>query len=118
MHDPDRDPFVRRVLALYRATPSTRGRVRGADRRLAEALYRAGTSIECIRTAFILAAARRTCRSPEAEPLQPVASLHYFLPVILELRDNPLHPDYVHYLEHRIEDLGSASDNEDHLRLS
>jgi len=107
--DPDRTRFVQHVLALYKATPGTRGRIRPADRRLAEALYQDGTSTEIIRAALILAAARRSFRSPEVEPLQPVASLHYFLPVINEIRANPLDPDYVDYLQARIADLDNPS---------
>ena len=105
MSDLDRTRFVHHVLALYKATPGTRGRVRPADRRLAEALHHDGTTTEIIRAAFILTAARRSFRSPEAQPLQPVASLHYFLPVIHELQTNPLDPDYVEYLQTRIAHL-------------
>ncbi len=108
MSDLDRTRFVQHILALYKATPGTRGRVRPADRRLAEALYH-DTSTEIIRHALILAAARRSFRSHEAQPLQPVASLHYFLPVIEELRDNPLEPDYVEYLQARIAGLETPS---------
>lgn len=118
MSDPDRTPFVQHVLALYRATPGTRGRVRPADRRLAETLYRDGTSTEVIRAALILAAARRSFRSPEAQPLQPVASLHYFLPVIKELSDHPLDPDYVGYLQDRIAELQPLSLTPSRHRLS
>ncbi len=109
MSDLNRDQFVQHVLALYKATPGTRGRVRPADRRLAETLHHDGTSTEVIRAALILAAARRSFRSPEAQPLQPVASLHYFLPVIEELQVNPLDPDYVEYLQDRIADLDNPS---------
>ena len=109
MSDLDRTRFVQHVLALYKATPGTRGRVRPADRRLAEALHHDGTSTEVIRAALILAAARRSFRSPEAEPLQPVASLHYFLPVIHELQANPPDPDYVEYLQTRIDGLEHPS---------
>lgn len=105
MSDLDRDQFVQHVLALYKATPGTRGRVRPADRRLAETLHHDGTSTEVIRAALILTAARRSFRSPEAQTLQPVASLHYFLPVIEELQANPLDPDYVEYLQDRIAGL-------------
>ncbi len=109
MSDLDRTRFVQHVLALYKATPGTRGRVRPADRRLAETLHHDGTSTEIIRAALILAAARRSFRSPQAQPLQPVASLHYFLPVIHELQANPLDPDYVEYLQARIADLENPS---------
>lgn len=109
MSDPDRNQFVQHILALYKAAPGTRGRVRPADRRLAEALHHDGTSTKVIRDAFILATARRSFRSPEAQPLQGVASLHYFLPVIEELRDHPLDPDYVEYLQAKIAGLDNPA---------
>jgi len=98
MTDPRKDRYVRHILDLYRKTPGTRGRARPADRRLAEQLYRAGTPAETVRAALLLSAARRTVRPLDAEPLQPVNSLHYFLPVIEEIEQQPLDPGYLLYL--------------------
>ncbi len=99
------DPYVRKLLALYRTTPGTQGRIRPADRRLAETLYQRGIPLERINAAFILAAARRTFRSPKDEPLQPIASLHYFLPVLQEIEAQPLDPGYVEYLKSRLAEI-------------
>jgi hypothetical protein len=101
----ERDQYIQQILDLYRQTPGTRGRVRPADRRLAETLYQRDTCPELIRAALLLAAARRTFRPTEAEPLQPIASLHYFLPVIRELQDNPVDPGYVEYLRAKLAGL-------------
>ncbi len=80
----DRNQFIQHLLALYQATPGTRGRIRTADQRLAEQLHDNGASMEVIRVALLLAATRRSYRPLDAYPLQPVASLHDFVPVIQE----------------------------------
>lgn len=99
-----REQYVRHVLALYQATPGTNGRVRPADRRLAEQLHDNGTTTEIVHAALLLAAARRNSRPHDAHPLQPVASLHYFVPVIQEVQTKPLDPGYVQYLEGKLAD--------------
>jgi hypothetical protein len=100
----ERNQYVRQVLALYQATPGTRGRIRPADRRLAEQLHANGTTTDTVRNALLLAAARRNYRPNDAEPLQPIASLHYFVPVIHEVQKNPPDPGYVQYLEAKLAD--------------
>lgn len=95
-------PYVQRVLALYRATPATRGSVRRADRLLAVRLHDRGVPLQIVQTALLLAAARRIFRPVDAPPLPPVASLHYFLPVIDEVLSRPPDPGYLHHLRHRM----------------
>ncbi len=91
--------YVKRVLDLYRDTPGTAGRVRTADRRLANTLYLRRIPISTIRGALLLVVARRTFRSsPDAEPLSTIRSLHYFQHTIQELLDEPLPDGYVDYL--------------------
>jgi hypothetical protein len=99
----DLTPYVQRVLDLYRSARETRGRCRPADRRLAAALHQRGVPLPILCAAFILALARRRSRSPAADPLPPIASLHYFLPIIEELLLNPPDPGYIDYLRSRIE---------------
>jgi hypothetical protein len=57
-----------------------------------------------VETAFLLAAVRRAARRPDAIPLGPIRSLHYFLPVIAELLQTPLaHGDsYLAYLRTKV----------------
>jgi len=54
--------------------------------------------------AFLLASARRAARHPDAIPLGPIRSLHYFSPVIEELLQTPLrHSDtYLAYLRSKL----------------
>lgn len=102
MTDRRQDRYVREVLTLYRQTPGTRGRATAADRRLAEDLHRQGVPAELVRAALLLAAARRAARPPDAPPLQTVNSLHYFLPVLREIQQQPLDTAYLDYLAARL----------------
>ena len=52
--------------------------------------------------AMILAVARRTFRPEDAPPLAPIATLHYFRPVIDELLAEPPEPDYLSYIRYRL----------------
>ena len=88
--------YVQRLLALYRLMPGTTGRIRRADRQLANSLHDRGISIDIVAAALLLAAARRIFRS--GEPLSPIATLHYITPVIDELLAQSPDPDYIHYL--------------------
>ena len=98
-----RENYVRQVLDRYRRTPGTCGRVRREDRRLAAQLHRRGVSSAVVTAAFALAASRRHRREPGLPPLPPIRSLHYFLPVIEELLAGPHDPDYLRYLESKLE---------------
>jgi hypothetical protein len=84
-----RDRYVRAVLDLYRTVPGVLGRVRRADRDLADRLFHNGVPFYAIRHAFIVAAARRIRNNAFATPLPPVRSLHYFLPVLREVIERP-----------------------------
>lgn len=97
------EEYVAALLHQYLSLPGTPGCVRPADRRCARALYRRGVSLATAQAALIVAAARRTFRSPERPPLATIRALHYFLPVIEELLEQPLEPGYVAYLARRLE---------------
>ncbi len=98
----ERQQYVESLLTLYRRTPETSGRVRRADRCLAALLYHRRVPLERVELAMRLAAARRQARLPTATPLPAIRSLHYFLPVLDELSDPRLDPDYLHYLRYRL----------------
>ncbi len=109
-----RDRYVQTILDLYRATPGTRGRIRPADRCLAQKLHQQDISVPLVRAALLLAAARRTFRDLDALPLQTIASLHYFLPVLREIQDQPLDPHYLDYLEARLAEVKTAYTGDHH----
>lgn len=94
--------FTRQVLGAYRKTPGTMGTVRRADRMLAAELYQRGVSLTVIENAMVLAATRRLVRPAGAPPLSAIRSLAYFLPVIEEVRELRVSPDYFRYLRHKL----------------
>ena len=96
------DLYVADLLRAYLDLPVTLNRARTADRALARSLFAQNVPLDLVRAAFVLATARRTCRPPGASPLGPVRSLHYFLPVIDELRLSPPDPAYLRQLQRRL----------------
>jgi hypothetical protein len=90
--------YVVGVIELYRRFAGGHIRPRRADRELAAAWHRAGFSRDTIECAMLLAFARRLARPPNAVPLQPIRSLHYFIPVLDEVASQPLAEHYVAYL--------------------
>src|SRR5215831_19153175 len=104
--DGGQEEYIRQVLEAYRKTPGTMGRVRPADRMLAAQLYQRGLSVKVIENALVLAATRRLIRPADAPPLGTIRSLAYFLPVIEEVRELPVSPDYFAYLRHKLERSG------------
>ncbi len=104
--DADMDPrerYVRQVLALYRATPTTLGRVRRADRELAGALYDRRVPLYIVERALIVAAARRVLNNAfTAAPPPPIRALHYVLPIVTELQQRPLGPRDIDDLRQRL----------------
>ena len=92
----DRDAYRQALIDLYLRLPDTPRRLSRFDLRLVRQLWERQIPPKVIETAFLLASARR----PDAIPLGPIRSLHYFLPVIEELLHTPLrHGDtYLAYL--------------------
>jgi hypothetical protein len=96
------EEYIRQILEAYRKTPGTMGTVRRADRILAAQLYQRGLSVRVIENALVLAAARRLMRSADAPSLGAIRSLAYFLPVIEEVLELRVTPDYFQYLRHKL----------------
>ena len=92
-----------KILDASRRTPGTTSAVRRNDRLLAVALYDRGVSITTVEHALVLAASRRIFRAPDAVPLQPIRSLHYFLPLIDEVLQLRISQDYFRYLQFHID---------------
>jgi hypothetical protein len=97
------EEYVRRVLEAYRKTPGTMGAVRRPDRTLAGQLFQRGISLTVVENALVLAATRRLIRRPDALPLGRVRSLAYFLPVIEEVLELRVSPDYFRYLRQKLQ---------------
>lgn len=97
--------FVRRVLESYLNLPQTPPRTSRSDRQLARQWHAQQLNWAMIESAFLLAVARRSFRDPALPPLAPIRSLHYFVPVLEEVRATPLAPDYVQYLRRKLSAL-------------
>jgi hypothetical protein len=94
--------FVEAVLETYVCLPETPDRARRDDRYLAIKLYRQAIPLFQVKAAMLLATARRNFREPEAEPLEPIRSLRYFVPLIEEIQRSGVGEFYVHYLEQKL----------------
>ena len=104
----ERQRFTEDVLARYRQTPGTLGYVRPEDRRLARWLWDRNVPLAMVEDAFILAVARRTFRPPDAPPLDPIRSLHYFVPLVEELMQGRVDPHYLQYVRLRLHDRAAS----------
>jgi hypothetical protein len=82
------EAYVRQVLEAYRKTPGTMGMVRRADR--------------------LLAATRRLIRPSDGPPLGTIRSLAYFLPVIEEVLESRVSPDYFDYLRYKLTHIATV----------
>jgi hypothetical protein len=85
--------YVRAVLARYVWLPDTPSQTSRHDRRLAHTLYERGVSLLVVEAALLLAGTRRALREPWLAPLPRVRSLHYYIPVVAEVLENPREPD-------------------------
>jgi hypothetical protein len=102
------EAYIRQVLEVYRRTPGTMGTIRRADRLVAAQLYQRGLAIQVIENALVLAAARRLIRRADLPPLGTIRSLAYFLPVIEEVLESRVSPDYFAYLRHKLARIGAT----------
>ena len=100
----DLKTYQQAVIALYLRLPDTPRRLSRFDLRLLDQLWQRQIPLTLIETAFLLASVRRTARRPDAIPLGPIRSLHYFLPVVEELLHTPLHHGnaYLAYLRSKV----------------
>jgi hypothetical protein len=100
----DLEAYRQTLLDLYLRLPDTPLRLSRHDLRFVQQLWERQIPLSTVETAFLLASVRRAARRPDAIPLGPIRSLHYFLPVIEELLHTPLHHGdaYLAYLRSKI----------------
>jgi hypothetical protein len=95
--------YVRQVLQAYCATPGTAGVARRSDRIFAARLHDRGVPLTAVENALILAAARRSARPAHAPPLGTIRSLAYFAPVIDEVMQLKVGPEYFRHLRNKLQ---------------
>ena len=96
-----RPDYVRAVLDSFVSLPGAPRRPRRDDRFLAEKLYRERVPLLVLEYALLLGCARRELQDHE-EPLQPIRSLRYFVPILEEVRYQPVDVNYVRYLRGKL----------------
>lgn len=94
--------FVDAVLQTYVSLPDTPSRARCDDRCLAIKWHRQTMPLFQVKAAMLLATARRTFREVELEPLEPIRSLRYFVPLIEEIQRSGVDKSYVRYLQQKL----------------
>jgi hypothetical protein len=103
--DRERD-YVRAVLQCYLRLPGTPAVISRLDRKFILTLFRQGVPLETVLSALVLGAARRTFRG--GAPLPRVRAVHYFLPIVEEILESPPDPQYVQYLQRRLQPIAAA----------
>ena len=100
----DLETYRQTLLDLYLRLPDTPCPVSRHDVHLLRQLWERDITLTTAETALLLGSVRRANRRPDAIPLGPIRSLHYFLPAIEELLHTPLpHGDaYLAYLRSKI----------------
>jgi len=90
------------LIDLYLRLPDTPRRLSRFDLRLVRQLWERQIPLTTVETALLLASSRRAARRPDATPLGPIRSLHYFQPVIEELLAQPVPDSYLAYLRSKV----------------
>lgn len=91
-------PYVRSVLQLYTQLPSTPSRPAKDDQFVAHKLQLQRIPLRRVHAALLLGSARRVFRVDSNEPLLPIRSIRYFLPVVDELAFAHVDTAYIDYL--------------------
>jgi hypothetical protein len=94
--------YVQTTLSLYLQLPETPAQSSRLDRQLALEWFKQKIPLPVVETAFLLASARRLARDQKATRLGPIRSLHYFLPVLEEVRRTPPPDSYLPYLRRKV----------------
>ena len=95
--------YVATLTMLYIDLPETPLRPGPQDHSTARRLYQQGVPLSLVEGALLLASLRRLVRNGDLPPLAPIRSLAYFLPVIEEVRELRVSPDYFQYLRHKLQ---------------
>jgi hypothetical protein len=102
-HDnPDPQVYAQEAIDFFISLPGTAQRASRRDRQVAISMHHNGITLEQLKNAMMLAAARRSLPKTPGPPLGLIRSLSYFVPVIEEIRESPLDQDYIAYLRAKL----------------
>lgn len=99
--------YVAALLTLYADLPDTPLRPSPTDQALARKLFAEAAPLALIESALLLGTLRRLSRPSGLPPLPKIRSLAYFLPVIEELKLQPLPDGYLDYLRLKLRRLSA-----------
>lgn len=98
--------YVQSLLDFYLWLPGTPRLTSRHDRRYAKRLFERGVPLQVVKTAMIVAVARRTFRI--GDPLPPIRAVAYFGPVVEEILEFAPDPGYVRYLKDKLRPLAEG----------
>lgn len=104
--DPGELEYVQSVLDLYLWLPGTPRVTSRHDRRYAKRLFERGVALAVVKTAMIVAVARRTFRT--GDPLPPIRAVAYFGPVVEEILELAPDSGYVRHLKDKLRPLAQG----------
>jgi hypothetical protein len=93
--------YIKAVLDLYVSLPDTPPSPRRDDRYLAQQFHRKALPLYQVEAALLLGTARRAFRN-DPDPLEPIRSLRYFIPLVEEVRRSRVEESYAHYLRDKL----------------
>lgn len=108
--------FVDAILKMYLALPDTPDRFNSNDCFVAKAWFEQGISILQVQQAMTLAQIRRGFRRSDDIPLNPIRSLHYFVPIIQEIQTQPMDEKYFRYLQLKLKQITNLNANSNGTR--
>jgi hypothetical protein len=94
--------FIKAVVTMFTNLPDTPVTARPTDRKLAETWHYKQITLRTIESAFLLGQLRRLGRPSDYPKLQPIRSMYYFVPLLEEVLQQPLAPDFVEYARTKI----------------
>jgi hypothetical protein len=94
----DQASYVAAVAALYAELPDTPLCANASDQWLARRLFDGRVPLRIVEIAMLLGSLRRIARPSGAPALQPIRSLAYFRPVVVELQSQQVPDGYHDYL--------------------
>jgi len=97
-----RQAYVNAVATHYARLPGTPTRASRRDRHLAATLHDRGVPLRVVWAAFVIAGARWAIRGNSQPKLEPIRTLHYFLPAIDEVLASNPDPDYLRFLARKL----------------
>lgn len=103
--------FIQAVLEMYLALPDTPNVFSSHDFYVAKLWFDQGISLLQVQQAITLAQIRRGFRRSDDPPLNPIRSLHYFVPIIQEIQCQPMDDKYFRYLQRKLNDLRKLNPN-------